>query len=194
MSMNPASLVKLVFWAYDSTGATTTGTFEVVSLQVVKEVVENEPTPEPETELVTEDLVVTGFAQDSGDKYVFDATNKTIQCTYGTSMGKWARFNFDGLAENTVKVILKVKSTSDFALAAKLDNASNGYDGTANNKLYKKLTADEVITFEWDLVAMSMNPASLVKLVFWAYDSTGATTTGTFEVVSLQVVKEVVAE
>ena len=62
---------------------------------------------------------------------------------------------------------------------------NNKYDGVNGNKQYKKLTAGEEVTFEWDLEALAIDSTLLEKVVFWAYDSTGATTTGTFELVSI---------
>ena len=133
------------------------------------------------------DAPIKGVAQ-GGKTYTFTNENKTVECTYGTSMSQWGRWDINKVSSEYTKVTVVVKATSDFALAMKVDSATtpgnNAYDGVSGNKQYKKLTAGEEVTFTWDLAALNIPAENLEKLVFWAYDSTGATTSGTFELVS----------
>ena len=138
---------------------------------------------------VSEPLVPTIKAVAQGGKtYTFTNENKNVECTYGTSMSQWGRWDFAKVAAGYTKVTVVVKSTSDFSLAMKVDAAStpanNAYDGVNGNKQYKKLVAGEEVTFTWDLAALNIPAENLEKLVFWAYDGSGATTSGTFELVS----------
>ena len=99
-------------------------------------------------------------------------------------MSPWGRWNLNALPANATKVTLTINTVAGYAFAARIDDANNTYKDVANNVQYKStVEGDLVIT--WDLKALNINPASLAKLVFWAYDSDSSVASATIKLVSL---------
>ena len=178
-NMDTTKLVKLVIWGYDSTGATTTGSFQLVSIEYFNEKVEEE-------RVLGGNVTFSGFSQGgsaysvSEDKLVVNSLN------HGTSMNAWGRWDLVAASEKYTNATVVIKALSTMSLGIKFDDANNGYDKTEGNKQYKKLVEGEELVLNWDFAAMNMDTTKLVKLVIWGYDSTGATTTGSFQLVSIE--------
>ena len=185
LGIDPTKIVKVVFWAYDSDQSVTNAKFNLVAIQAIpaEEVVEPEPEPTPIENVVE----ITGSTA-GNNNYTFSEDHKTVTINpVPSEMNPWARWNFAALSSKIKTVILTVKTTEGYAIAAKIDGDGNPYDGVAGNKQYKSTVEGELV-FEWDLEALGIDPTKIVKVVFWAYDSDQSVTNAKFNLVAIQAI------
>ena len=191
LGMDSKTLLKLVFYAYDTEGALTEASFTLEGLYYVP-AVEEEETPEVPADAVN--VTITGNNKDGYADYLFssDFMTVTLQTIY-TASNKWGRFDFAKASESYAKAIATFKGTAGLKLCVKLDADGNPYDQKSGNKQYITLTGGSDVV-EWDLEALGMDSKTLLKLVFYAFDSEGALTEAQFTLEGLQYVPAVEEE
>ena len=130
---------------------------------------------------------VTGNSQ-GGSVLTFSDDCLTVTSTHGTAINgsQWGRFDIKSPAASYTNVRVTITSKTNMTLMFKVDADGNPYDGYAGNKQNKNVKADEVMVYEWDLAKLKIEATKLIKVVFYVYDPSGATTTGEFTLNSIE--------
>ena len=128
-----------------------------------------------------EEIVVTGIAQ-GGTALEFSDDMMTVTSTHGKTLNgsAWGRWDVASPAEKYTNAKVTIMPATDLTLVVKIDANGNPYDAVKGNKITKAVKAGELAVFEWDLTALNIDAKSIIKVVFYAYDPSEATTSGEF--------------